>query len=78
MRNLSCISSEDPDKMVTYQRKGYKKMEETCEKFFAWINKKEQIVTFRETEGFEKFTFPSQTEKFAYVYDLCESGYRIL
>lgn len=78
MRNLSCISSEDPDKMVTYQRKGYKKMEETCEKFFAWINKKEQIVTFRETEGFEMLTFQTRDARLSFVYHLCISGYRIL
>ena len=25
--------------------------------FIAWANKAERIVTFRETEGFEKLTF---------------------
>ena len=44
----------------------------------AWVNKEEQIVTFRETEGFEKLTFRTQEDKMSYVYNLCESGYRIL
>jgi len=48
------------------------------EKFAAWVNKEERIVTFRETEGFEKLTFRTQEEKMSYVYNLCESGYRIL
>ena len=45
--------------------------------FIAWVDKKERIVTFRETEGFERLTFQSQTDKMSYVYHLCESGYRI-
>ena len=56
-------------------------MKEACEEqaeLAAWVNKKERIVTFRETEGFEKLTFRTQEEKMAYVYNLCESGYRIL
>ena len=51
---------------------------DTPEEFTAWVNKEERIVTFRETEGFEKLTFRTQEDKMAYVYDLCESGYRIL
>lgn len=46
--------------------------------FIAWINKKARMITFRETDGFEKLTFRTQEDKMAYVYDLCESGYRIL
>ncbi len=46
--------------------------------FIAWVNKEKRIVTFRETEGFEKLTFRTQKDKMAYVYHLCESGYRIL
>ena len=44
----------------------------------AWVEKTKRIVTFRETEGFEKLTFQSQEDKMSYVYHLCESGYRIL
>ena len=44
----------------------------------VWVNKDERIVTFRETEGFEKLTFRTQEDKMSYVYNLCESGYRIL
>jgi len=46
--------------------------------FAAWVNKEKRIVTFRETEGFEKLTFRTQEDKMTYVYNLCESGYRIL
>ena len=46
--------------------------------FLAWVNKQERIVTFRDTEGFEKLTFQSQEDKLSYVYNLCESGYKIL
>ena len=56
-------------------------MREECEEqtdLAAWVNKKELIVTFRETEGFEKLTFRPQEDKMSYVYSLCESGYRIL
>ena len=44
----------------------------------VWVNKDERIVTFRDTEGFEKLTFRTQEEKMSYIYNLCESGYRIL
>lgn len=44
----------------------------------AWFNKNDQIVTFRETAGYEKLTFQTQEDKMAYVCQLCESGYRIL
>ena len=56
-------------------------MKEECEEqaeLAAWVNKEEQIVTFRETEGFEKLAFRAQEDKMSYVYNLCESGYRIL
>ena len=56
-------------------------MKEECEEqaeVSAWVNKEERIVTFRDTEGFEKLTFRSQEVKMSYVYHLCESGYRIL
>ena len=56
-------------------------MKEDCEEqaeLAAWVNKEERIVTFRETEGFEKLTFGSQEDKISYIYNLCESGYRIL
>lgn len=46
--------------------------------FAIWIQKERKIVTFRETESFEKQVFQSQEEKLAYIYALCESGYRIL
>ena len=51
---------------------------DTQEEFTAWVNKEERIVTFRETEGFEKLTFRTQEDKMSYVYNLCESGHRIL
>ena len=44
----------------------------------VWVNKDERIVTFRDMEGFAKLTFQSQEEKMAYIYNLCETGYRIL
>ena len=56
-------------------------MKEECEEqaeFTAWVDKEKRIVTFRETEGFVKLTFRTQEDKMSYVYDLCESGYRIL
>lgn len=56
-------------------------MKEECEEqaeLAAWVNKEERIVTFRETEGFEKLKFRTQEDKMSYVYNLCESGYRIL
>ena len=46
--------------------------------YTVWVSKEKRIVTFRDTEGFEKRIFVSQEEKMAYVFDLCESGYRIL
>ena len=51
---------------------------DTKEEYTAWVNKEERIVTFRETEGFEKLTFRTQEDKMSYVYNLCESGDRIL
>ena len=48
------------------------------QEFLAWVNKQERIVTFRDTEGFEKLTFQSQEDKLSYVYNLCESGCKIL
>ncbi len=56
-------------------------MKEECEEqaeFAAWVDKEKRIVTFREADGFEKLTFRSQENKMSYVYNLCESGYRIL
>ena len=56
-------------------------MKEDCEdqaELATWVKKEERIVTFRETEGFEKLTFRTQEDKMSYVYNLCESGYRIL
>ena len=56
-------------------------MKEECEEqtdLTVWVNKDERIVTFRDTEGFEKRTFRTQEEKMSYIYNLCESGYRIL
>lgn len=55
-----------------------KEEKETQEEFVAWVNKQERIVTFRETEDFEKITFRSQEDKMSYVYNLCETDYRIL
>jgi hypothetical protein len=46
--------------------------------FIAWVNKEERIVTFRDTEGFEKLTFQSQEDKLSYIYNLCETGYKIM
>ncbi len=34
-----------------------KEENDTQEEFVAWINKQERIVTFRDSEGFEKITF---------------------
>lgn len=56
-------------------------MREECEEqtdLTVWVKKDERIVTFRDTEGFEKLTFRTQEEKMSYIYNLCESGYRIL
>ena len=56
-------------------------MREECEEqtdLTVWVNKDEHIVTFRDTEGFEKRTFRTQEEKMSYIYNLCESGYRTL
>ena len=56
-------------------------MKEQCEEqadFAVWANKEGRIVTFLETEGFEKLTFRTQEDKMSCVFDLCESGYRIL
>ena len=56
-------------------------MREECEEqtdLTVWVNNDERIVTFRDTEGFEKLTFRTQEEKMSYIYNLCESGYRIL
>ena len=56
-------------------------MREECEEqtdLTVWVNKDEHIVTFRDTEGFEKRTFRTQEEKMSYISNLCESGYRIL
>ena len=55
-----------------------KEENDTQEEFAAWINKQERIVTFRDSEGFEKITFRSHEDKMSYVYNLCETGYRIL
>ena len=51
---------------------------DTQEEFVAWVNKQERIVTFRDTEGFEKLTFQSQEDKLSYIYNLCETGYKIM
>jgi len=56
-------------------------MKEECEEqtdLAVWVNKDECGVTFRDTEGFEKLIFRTYGEKMAYIYNLCESGYRIL
>ena len=56
-------------------------MKEECEEqaeLAAWVNKEERIVTFRDTEGFEKLTFQSQEDKLSYIYNLCETGYKIM
>ena len=44
----------------------------------AWVEKTTRIVTFQETEGFEKLTFQSREDKISYVYHLCEIGYRVM
>jgi len=51
-----------------------KKEQATC----AWVNKEKRIITFRETEGFEKLTFRTPEDRISYVYYLCDIGYRIL
>ena len=51
---------------------------DTQEEFVAWVNKQERIVTFRDTEGFEKLTFQSKEDKLSYIYNLCETGYKIM
>ena len=56
-------------------------MKEECEEqaeLAVWVDKEKQIVTFRDTEEFEKLTFRTQEDKMSYVYHLCEYGYRIL
>lgn len=56
-------------------------MREECEEqtdLTVWVNKNERIVTFRDTDGFVQITFQSQEEKMAYIYNLCEAGYRVL
>ena len=45
--------------------------------YSAWDNKSERIVTFRETEGYQRITFRSRDDKFSDVYHLRGSGYRI-
>jgi hypothetical protein len=48
-------------------------MREECEEqtdLTVWVNKDERIVTFRDTEGFEKLTFRTQEEKMSYIYNL--------
>ena len=55
-----------------------KEENDTQEEFVAWINKQERIATFRDAEGVEKITFRSQEDKLSYVYNPCETGYRIL
>ena len=55
-----------------------KEENDTQEEFVAWINNQERIVTFRDAEGFEKITFRYHEDKMSYVYNLCETGYRIL
>lgn len=44
-----------------------------------WINWAEQIVSFRKVEAqdFEVLEFPSNEERFAYVFDHCATGFRI-
>ena len=56
-------------------------MREECEEqtdLSVLVNKDERIVTFRDIDGFAKITFQSQEEKMAYIYNLCETDYRIL
>ena len=55
-----------------------KEEKEVQEEYVAWINKQERILTFCEKEGFEKLTFKTHEDELSYVYNLCESGYRIL
>ena len=54
------------------------KENDTQDEFVAWINKQERIVTFRDAEGFEKITFRAQEDKLSYIYNLCETGYKIM
>ncbi len=56
-------------------------MKEECEEqtdLAAWVNKSGAYRYLPGYEEFEKFTFQTPEEKMAYVYNLCESGYRIL
>ena len=43
-----------------------------------WINRAEQIVSFRRIEerGFEILVFSSDEERFAYVFEHCTAGFR--
>lgn len=44
-----------------------------------WINWTDQIVSFQQVEKgeFEALEFPSNEERFAYVFDHCATGFRI-
>lgn len=51
---------------------------ETQIEYAIWVNIEDRILTFCDMEGYEKLNFRTQEHKMAHVYDLCESGYRIL
>lgn len=47
--------------------------------FALWIDWKEQIVSFRKVDehNFEIVEFPTNEERFAYVFNHCSKGFRI-
>lgn len=47
--------------------------------YTLWINWADHIVSFRKVEegAFEMVEFPSNEERFAYVFDHCSTGFRI-
>ena len=52
-------------------------MKEECEKqtdLTVWVNKDEHIVTFRDTEGFEKLTFRTQEDSVKVSTGSAQSG----
>ena len=52
-------------------------MREECEEqtdLVAWVNKAERIVTFRETEEFEKLTFRTQEDSVKVSTGSAQSG----
>ena len=55
-----------------------KEEEEGHDAFTVWVSKQQKIVSFQPADCFEELSFCSHEEKFAYVVELCEAGYRII